>query len=236
MAAARAAAQARSALGAVDRLHGALDRTKAVMNRHLTPLQIWLSSNNPTFRNFYHEIEEGRVGTEDRYNKQRATVDNSVNPGFFRELSVAALSLDGSGLTHYGAYTVRLRTGLIANRSSVFEENPFYFCEHHGVVSGSETPLGYRAVWAERADLGVAKLQAKVMPHMAGDDAFAQIIMGPNRDDPDCDFIEVHIYDGVHRDAIESVAGPKPTGSMEEIFWDDVKAKLAALGATVEEH
>lgn len=233
--AAEVAAASRSASIALGALRVALASTHAVMNRHLTPLQIWVRSNNPIFRNFYDEIEEGRQAVEDRWNTQRASAENTINPTFYKQLSIAALSLDGRGLTYYGAYTVTLRTNIISHKATVFEENPFYFNERHGVISGREPPCGYRADWLSRDQLGIAKLHSRVTPEMSSEAEFSNLIMAPDRDKDDCDFIEVHIYAGVHRDAIQRVSGPRPEDPVDRIFWEDVVHRLTEIGAEVEE-
>lgn len=232
---AEVAAAARGTTRALNGLREALTRTNAVMNRRLTPLQLWVRSNNPIFRNFYNEIEEGRQAVEDRWNNQRASAENTINPSFYRELSIAALSLDGGGLTYYGPYTVTLRENIVAHKASVFEENPFYFNERHGVISGHEPPVGYRAAWDVRDQLGIAKLHSRVTPEMASDAEFATLIMAPDRDRAECDFIEVHIYAGVHREAIQRVSGPRPEDPVDKVFWDDVAYRLTQIGAEVEE-
>ncbi|WP_148667242.1 hypothetical protein [Bradyrhizobium amphicarpaeae] len=205
------------------------------MNRKLTTIHSWLSSDSPYFLSFHPQIRDHSLLARDNvWDQQRIAAENTVNPIYFTELKFAALSLDQRGLTYYGAYCVVLREQLIQDRASVFEENPFVFNPKHHVFSSQQPPLGYRATWLQRGMLAEAKLAHKISPATREND-FITILMGANRDDADCDFIEVHIYGMLHKRAIERVVGPNPTDQYDRAIWNDCKRKLKSLGATVEE-
>lgn len=220
----------RGSLSKLEEFGAATSSSKAVMNRHMATLQNWLRGSNPLFNNFYTEIEAGREVNEDTYNRQRAAAENTINPIFYRELNIAALTLNNIGMTYYGAYSVLLRDANIRHRATVFEENPFNFNQRHGVVSGTDAPPGYRAPWADRGKLAMAKLQPWIDSETT-EAQFSALLMGQDGTDENCDFIEVHIYDPIHKAAIERVAGPRPTDDVEALFWDDIKRRLEALGA-----
>jgi hypothetical protein len=59
--------------------------------------------------------------------------------------------------------------------------------------------------------------------------------MEPRREDPDCDFIEVHIFGPIHSAAIEHVRGPIPPEPADRALWNQAKRKLDSIGATWDE-
>jgi hypothetical protein len=214
----------------------AASSSKAIMNRRLDTLQSWLNSNNPLFISYHQQVRAGaRLPEDSEWDQQRISAENTISPNFFEHLSCGALSLDLTGLDYYGPYCVVLKEDLISHRASVFEENPFDFNRKHGVISGQPPPRGYRASWGRRAQLAVSKLNAKVKSGM-GDVDFPDILMERRRNEPDCDFIEVHIYGPIHYAAIERVSGPIPRERSEKAIWKQVKRKLTTLGAQWDEY
>jgi hypothetical protein len=208
---------------------------RAVMNRSLGTLHAWLNSANPLFVAFHQQVRSGtRYAGDDVWDQQRISAENTVNPIYFDQLNFAALSLDRTGLTHYGQYCVILKDNLIAHRSSVFEENPFIFCRRHSIISGQPAPVGYRATWADRPHLAVAKLGGKIGSGTLTS-SFPDILMEPLRGDPNCDFIEVHVFGPIHIAAIEHVRGPRPAEAADRALWKQAKRKLKSLGATWDE-
>jgi hypothetical protein len=95
-------------------------------------------------------------------------------------------------------------------------------------------PLGFRAIWRDRARLARAKLANKLQPNTVPSD-FAEILIGPNRASDKCDFVEVHIYEKVGRDAIEMVSGPLPADQDDRLLWKLIKRKLELQGSEVQE-
>ncbi|THD53170.1 MAG: hypothetical protein E8A46_11470 [Bradyrhizobium sp.] len=196
------------------------------MNRRLDDLHSWSVSASQFFASFHSQVRDGVLAARDNgWDEQRTSAENTVNPIYFDKLQVAALCLDDLGMTYYGAYCVTLREKLIANRASVFEENPFIFCRNHSVYSGAAPPIGFRATWPNRSRLAKAKCAAKISASTDQKD-FPAILMGADRDSDKCDFIEVHIYEKVGRDAIETVTGPVPDDEDDRLLWEQVKRKL----------
>lgn len=228
-------AKARGALAALDRFEQAVNCSHAVMNRRLDDLHTWSVSASPFFASFHPQLRDGAIFARDNgWDDQRISAENTVNPIYFDKLQIAALSVDDLGMSYYGKYCVTLREKFIAQRASVFEENPFLFCKRHSVVSGGQPPVGYRATWADRGRLARAKLGHKVQPDTAVDD-FSELLMSADRDSDKCDFIEVHIYEKVGRDAIELVSGPNPIDSEERLLWGQTKRKLQSIGIAIHE-
>jgi hypothetical protein len=231
----RASAAAQNATAELGAFSDAVATSRAVMNRSLGTLQSWVNDSNPLFLTFHQQVRAGgRLVNDDVWDQQRTSAENTINPNYFEHLHFAALSLDNTGLARYGPYCIVLRDNLIAHRSSVFEENAFFFCRHHAIISGHPAPPGYRAPWGRKSELAIAKLGGKIRAAMVTGD-FPDILMGNQRDAPDCDFIEVHIYGPIHTAAIQHVSGPVPANPADRVLWGQTKRKLSALGATWEE-
>ncbi|MGY4224293.1 hypothetical protein ACVMIH_001654 [Bradyrhizobium sp. USDA 4503] len=219
----------------MNRFEQAVGRSQAVMNRRLDDLHTWSASASPFFASFHPQVRDGAIAARDNgWDEQRTSAENTINPIYFEKLQVAALCLDDLGMSYYGKYCVTLREKFIAQRASVFEENPFIFCKKHSIVSGSSPPMGYRATWADRGRLARAKLGHRVSDTTATTE-FPEILMSADRGTDECDFIEVHIYEKVGRDAIEVVSGPVPKDIEERLLWRQVKRKLEAVGVKIVE-
>ena len=236
LAAAHASARARAVEAELKSFSLSVNSSKAIMNRRLDTLQSWLNSNNPLFISFHQQVRSGaRLPEDTRWDQQRTSAENTVSPNFYSQLSFGALSLDSLGMSYYGPYCVVLKDDLIAHRASVFEENPFEFNRRHAIISGQVPPAGYRAPWIYRDKLAVSKLANKISSGMSDSD-FPNILVEPRRADPDCDFIEVHVYGPIHHAAIDHVSGPIPKARPDRAIWDQVKRKLRGLGANWDEY
>lgn len=225
-------ADARGANAEVANFLAATSKSDAVMNRSLGALHSWLNEASPLLVTFHNLRRAGaRISQDNGWDQQRISAENTVSPLYYEELHPAALTLNGQGMTYYGPYSVILSEDLIAFRSTVFEENPFLFTKRHRVISGQPAPPGYRAEWAERQKLAVAKLGARIAKGLSNDD-FPQILMEQRPNDPDCDFVEVHVYGPIHHSAIKHVSGPVPAEPVDRPLWKQAKRRLEAIGAT----
>jgi hypothetical protein len=231
----RRSAEARGAAAELADFVVKVSTSKAVMNRKLAAIHSWMNSDSPYFMNFHSQVRDhSLIARNNGWDEQRISAENTVNPIYYIDLQFAALSLDDRGLTYYGPYCVTLKEGVIAMRSSAFEENPFLFNPKHKIYSGKQPPLGYRASWTRRAALAEAKL-GHLITSTTSQAEYSAILMGTNRECANCDFVEVHIYGMIHKQAIEQVTGPVPTDLYELALWEDCKRKLQSLGATTVE-
>ncbi|HVY84469.1 MAG TPA: hypothetical protein VG943_05015 [Caulobacterales bacterium] len=211
-----------------------LNASHVVMNRSIGDLADWLQDKLLLHYCYHAQVRLGRrVPSDNVYDLQRKSAENTVNPFFFEDLSIAALSLDGKGMPYYGPYTVRLKEKALAHRATVFTENPFIFTKRHNVTAGELPPPGHRAPWQERASVAMAKIGAKLAE--AFTPPLPRLLMSNDRDSSECDFVEVHIFGSLHASSIESVAGPAPSIPEDAVLWSSAKRKLAQLGARVEE-
>ena len=229
---ARRAAIKSGTLAEHDRLVAMAQTSQLVINRKLRQLASWINRDNKLYLNFYKLKKLDPSYTEDIWNMQRNSAENAVNPLFYDDLSIAAITVDGVGMSYYGEYSIFVSENAIANRTTVFEENPFTFNKRHRVIAGKMAPAGFRAPWQNRAALASAKLGAKLTPG-ATDADLAELVMARTRGASDCDFIEAHVYGEIHAECIVSVVGPRPKVRSEFIIWRDLKRQLAELGASV---
>lgn len=210
--------------------------SQAVMARHLTVLDSIVSSNQMALVSYYKMVRAGmRIPENNEFDENRGRIDGTINPhGVHEELQFAALSLNGHGVSWFGDYALTLREAMIASRSSVFEENPFRFCDKYPVPPTGSVPPGHRASWSRRGELAMAKLHPRIKPGMSPDD-YPGLLIEKGVQSADSDFIEVHIYGPIHARAIERVIGPVPKRGADRQIWKRVKRSLQALGVNVEE-
>ena len=228
------------ARGCLDELNGfgaaVAAHSKVVVARSITWLDELSRSDGSLSVSFFQQVAAGmRVPEDNEWDRGRTAVEAMVFPNYNADISYAALTLDSLGVQYYGPYSVVLRAVHIEDRASVFDENPFLFMRHHSVMPGDPLPPGYRATWNERGELAKAKLHAKLAPGMATSD-YARTLLNQGTADGNEDFIEVHIFGGIHRRAIEKVIGPSVMPRQDRPIWRSIKSRLIALGAEVEEH
>ncbi len=208
--------------------------SQVVIARSLALVHNLLNSENELYVGYYKQVQSGaRIPEDNKWDKGRTAADSTVSPLFFDELVYGALSLNRRGVSAFGGYSILLRENMIRLRSTVFEENPFIFCQRHKVNAGQPAPLGYRAIWSERDQLAKAKLHSQIYPTTTSGD-FPKILLRDAKDVEDAEFIEVHIYGPIHQSAIERVVGPRPHGGADLAIWKSVEGKLKKLGASME--
>lgn len=112
-----------------------------------------------------------------------------------RYIHYASLTLDGQGLRNYGECTVLLREGMIAHRSSTFEENSLLFMKRHKITiwDVDKLPVGFRSNWADRYKLCVAKLGRRLTKASTSAD-FPKLLLQSATSAVDDDFIEIHVF------------------------------------------
>ncbi|WP_231420772.1 hypothetical protein [Sphingomonas sp. Leaf205] len=226
------AIKAAASNGATDvlmRLRTHAEESRLVINRKLRSLSLWVNSEDELYLNFYQLKKRGVKSVDDRYNRQRVSAENTVSPGFYEELTVGALTVDGEGMSYYGPWSVIVRDDHIRLRASVFWSNPFLLLQSEKVISGDDLPEGFRAPWSARSRLAVAKLGSRLSA-ADDDDAIATRFMGPDRSSEHCDFIEVHVHHEIHVDGIERIKEPALIPPIDRTEWEFLREKLSAKG------
>lgn len=194
---AREAAQSRgAAAAAVEAFETELANSRAVIARPPGEVQRLSTSDNEGYASFYELVAAGaRFPSGNKWDARRSTADEALFPYYKEQIRFAALTLDGAGLQGYGDNFLVLRTEMIAHRASVFEENSLrFFSEHYNSdIDSPPLPPGYRATWAERAMLCVAKLGDRI-DAATPPGAYSGILLRRGTRPEDDDFVEVHIW------------------------------------------
>ena len=232
---ARTSANARGILAILDDFGGTVKSSRAVLARTLGDLQSFVMSENRLYTSFHSQVRSGsRLPEDNQWDKGRNSAENAIHPIYAEKINYAALSLNGIGVLGWGDYSIVLKEMHTANRTSVFEENTFLFCERYRVIAGHPAPPGFRATWDRRHELAMAKLVAK-LDRTTEPEQYPSVLLSQGTSKADADFIECHVYGPLHRTSIERVIGPRPKGGPDLTIWKSVRETLRKIGAIVEE-
>ncbi len=232
--AAEVSAEARNCLDILNQFGVAVLGSKAVVARSLGVLDDIVMSDNVVWVSYHQQVASGsRMPENNKWDRGRTAAESTILPNFHDRISYAALSLDGRGVTAFGPYSIVLREGATALRASVFEENSFLFHQRHKVIAGQPPPPGYRATWSQRHILAKSKLQ-HLLTASTTPARFAGILITQASRAESADFIEVHIFGGIHRRAIERVIGSSPKSRVDTVLLKRVERRLREVGATLE--
>ena len=94
-------------------------------------------------------------------------------------------------------------------------------------------PLGYRAAWAERGKLCVAKLH-KSIDAATSPDEYSALLLKQGATSEDDQFVEAHIYGPITVRTIEQVAFyPRPKRRPSATILKALKEKLSQAGVPI---
>ena len=222
-------ARAKKSRVVLKRFEQAVTHSKAVICRPLSVVQKLMSSDQDLYNNYYNMVDSNaRIPEDNRWDAARESVDAKIFPYYHRSICFAALSLSDKGLQAYGDHCMVLRTEFIHRRATTFEENTFVFAQHRSLAVTEPVPPGYRATWADRGRLAVAKLEPLV-DQGTSDSQFPGILM-TSQANRSGDCIEVHIYNGIHRKAVEKVVGQRKPRRSDACIVASLKKKLQEAG------
>ncbi len=200
----------------------------AVINVDIDFLHNFVISNKKLYTNYNRlvssEIRKPAILEDDR---RRRGVEASLFAGYAKDISYAALSIDGSGVESHGAFTIVLREIAIKNRATFLEDNSFHFVKKHKIQAGEGPPRGYRALWENRHKLATAKLEPRILA-TTSDSEYATILLYSTGNFDTNDFIEIHIYGTFDNNAIDHVKGKSSVSSRATIAR--IKSKLKKAG------
>jgi hypothetical protein len=127
----------------------------------------------------------------------RMAVNERLFPNYGQHIVFAALSTDGTALDKYGAVAVtwNVTPHYLGRRATLLEENSYVFYERHklGSLRGPGPPQGFRAVWDDRKDLVVAKIEPNLTPATPGS-SLPESFLSSGASKMDDNYIEVTIY------------------------------------------
>ncbi|HWO24114.1 MAG TPA: hypothetical protein VNO30_35470 [Kofleriaceae bacterium] len=191
-------------------------------------------ADNHGYASFWELLHAGvRLPEGSRWDRARGLADTELFGAFRDHIRFAALSLDGTCLSHYGAVSLELKEDMIAHRSTVFEENSAVFFEHRR-QRGEEPPkiAGHRAHWNDRGKLALAKHGHELTPTTTGKD-FASMLLRSGPTSAEDVFIEVHIYGSLTRRSLARVTVDSAQTSPSIIA--DLRDRLTEINIPVEE-
>jgi hypothetical protein len=227
--AARKDAISRKADGALQDFENALASSKAVIARSQSEVLRLASSTRQLYGTYYQLVEAGlRLPDGDEWDILRELADTVLFPKYKQDMRFGALSLDGCGLPNYGECSIVFREEMIADRASVFEENSALFMERHDIRISRKPNVhrGYRATWAERGKLCIAKLYRRI-DSTTTPDKYSQILLMPGATSEDDDFVEVHIFGPMTVLTMEQVIVIAPHASKRATITRAIKSNLA---------
>ena len=230
-------AETRRCANVLDKFRAAVRNSKATINRRLTKLIALVESDDTLFATFYDLVQAGvKRPSENEIDKIRKIADHLIFPGYEQHIRFATLSLSNNGAPTYGACAIVLSEDAIAHRATVFEENTTLYARDQALGTANlVVPKGFRAVWSQRDELAAAKLGGMIGIGTKQQD-FPGILLRSDGTDTEKDsFLEVHIYDTLHRSGIEKVVIPKSERRGNSALVQEVRSKLEPLGVSVEE-
>ena len=196
------------------KLRAAARLSRAVRVRSLDEVCALVKSDDKLMGTFYDLKGAGLLRpSATEMEAARQSAEPLVFPNYHDKIQFAALTLEDTGLFTYGNCAMIFQEAKIANRTTVFEENCVFFCQRRDIGPARPTvPRGYRATWARREDLVVAKLGPRLGVDTQESDLPSMVLSSgsdPSRDE----FVEVQIYDRLHRSALDYiVVRPKRPG------------------------
>ena len=208
-----------------------ISESSAVINCSLGRINELLSSDNALYASYYKAVGgEARLPEDNEFDRIRQSIDTLLFPYYAENIRFGALSIDRTGISRYGNWSMVLKESAIRDRATVFEENSIMFIKRHRIVPGDPIPLGCRATWTNRSALTTAKLTKRLASTTTRSE-FPKLLADSNNTNPD--FIEVHIYGPIHRRAIEHLSGPEPRHKADKVLHRSVGRKAKEIGATM---
>jgi hypothetical protein len=233
--AAKADALARGSDARLQDLEDALSGSVAVIARSESEIHRLATNTRQLYGTYYEQIEAGlRLPDNDEWSTAREIADTLLFPDYKQHIRFAALSLDGKGLSKFGECSFELREDMIAHRTSVLEENSVTFMERHGVKASRNpnVPKGFRAPWASRAKVCIAKLAARI-DSSTGPNEYSGLLLSQGESPEDDEFVEVHIYGPLTILSIAKVTVTTPKMRQRATVVRSLKSKLAKHGVAL---
>ena len=204
-----------------------VDKAQVVISKPINKVIELISNDNQMLQTLYKEVSgNARLADNNSWDTSRQSVDSAINPNYVDKIHCAVLSVNNYGVSYYGKCQIKLKSSLIQNRTTFFEENPFIFFKKHRHITGEEVPAGYRSTWANRSKLAVAKLHSKITKNTVASD-FPKILI--HDDGEESDFIEAHIYGSVHAKLFENITVVNPDVT-EKVLLNAYKKKMSENG------
>ena len=195
-----------------DEFEKAVSTSKAIIARDILAVTKLLSNTSELYSTYHQQIHSGsRLSGGSKWDTLRSVTDKALFHPFEGEIRHAALTVDGKGLFSYGDCCMVLADNMIAHRTSVFEENSVTFMIQNDITfdGSDDLPKGFRAIWAERNRLCIAKLAHKLSTSTKRSD-YPSILVHQGKTRADDSFVEAHIFGPISAYTLESHIIRKP--------------------------
>ena len=184
----------RGAHQAVQQFETEVKTSQAVITRPFEEVARLAKSDKELYATYY-QLTQLRIPLGETWDLLRDIADTALfGPRVKSEIRFATLVLDDEGLSNYGNCSVLLKEDLIAHRATVFHENSVMFMKRRNIKfsDAPALPLGYRATWAQRHLLCVAKLAGRLGASTLAAQ-FPRLLVKPGTPETD-EFVEVHVF------------------------------------------
>lgn len=182
-----------------------LEDSRAVIARSFADVDRLASGTNSVQATYYDLTDAGlRLPDGSLWEELRRPADEVLFPGYREKIRFGALSTDGIGVINYGHFWMTMRSELIEERTSVFDQNSVSFVKEHPLKKASSALLGHRGMWSNRSRLAAAQLADQISDSTRKDE-FSSILMKQGVTTAEDQYIEAQIWGGVTVRTIESV-------------------------------
>jgi hypothetical protein len=192
------------------------------------------TADDQAYASYYELLHAGvRLPSGEQWDRLRGLADVELFGSYRDKIRFAALSADGSWLTHYGSVAFFLSEAMIAHRTTIFVENSaLYFKKQRQL--GNEPPVlaGSRALWEDRGKLALVKHAAELTVD-ADAEMCSRILFRAGETSVADVFLEAHIYGSLTRRSFTKVVVKSTTSTSRGILIE-LSKKLRDTGAIVE--
>lgn len=137
--------------------------------------------------------------------------------GSTQDIIYGALSINETGLTSYGDFTMVMRTDTIKNWTTALECNSYNFIDMVRAKGWNENeplPPGFLSTWPDNHMLAICKLFRRLKKNVELEELARLVLFTEGKRETD-DFIELHIYGSLGAATVEKLRVEK-----------DIKSKL----------
>lgn len=211
----------------------ALEQSRAVIGMPISRLQPLVADPHALLSTYALQLEgQSRIPVDNRFDRQRSSVEGAFFPDYYKQIRFAALSLEDVGHVAYGKCSVALKDVSIHSRASVFESPLFAFAESHKIVLGADVPVGYRASWPQRSRLAAIKFSRRIARVRTVEEM--QRLLLPTSDDTLSDCIEVHVFGSISLHSIEKITFFPESDEEDRLMQQSVILRARKQGINVD--
>ncbi len=186
------------------------DKGKVVLNTSFDFL-FQMVKNCKVYNSYRRQLVDRNREKASFENDVKRTLHDTLLFGSEMDVVYAALSINDKSLFAYGEVGIFLKTNTIEYRTTALETNSYFFIEDaikNGWSINQRLPVGYLSTWFTKHKLAIAKLFNKLKIGLNASE-IEDLVLFSNGDRATDFFIELYIYEGVHKSNIEKVLLPK---------------------------